>query len=71
MKIGRTEKIWIAAVAIFYGLYNLPGVPPYGSVKGCLIHGAITVIGIWVAVYIGRHKAEKEYPLKEEDSLEE
>lgn len=30
MKIGRTEKIWIAAVAIFYGLYNLPGVPPMG-----------------------------------------
>ena len=31
MKIGRTEKIWLASVLFFWVFYNFPGFPPYGS----------------------------------------
>ena len=28
MKIGRTEKIWLASVLFFWVFYNFPGFPP-------------------------------------------
>ena len=39
MKIGRTEKIWLASVLFFWVFYNFPGFPPYGSETACIIHG--------------------------------
>ena len=31
MKIGRTEKCWLAAVFFFWVFYNFPGFPAYGN----------------------------------------
>ncbi len=64
MKITKTEKIWLLVVTVFYLLYNLPYVPAYNDPNGMLIHGALTIIPIWVAVYVGMHKVYKIYKLK-------
>lgn len=64
MNVTKTEKIWLAVVTVFYLLYNLPGVPPYGEAIPTLIHGALTVIPIWVVVYVGLAKVYKVYRLK-------
>ncbi len=53
MKISKMEKIWLFTVVLFFVLYNLPGVPAYGDSKGMLIHGVVTIIPLWIAVYIG------------------
>ena len=45
MKIGRTEKIWLASVLFFWVFYNFPGFPPYGSETACIIHGLISFVG--------------------------
>ncbi|MDR1796327.1 MAG: hypothetical protein LBR44_02625 [Clostridiales Family XIII bacterium] len=68
------EKVWLICVVLFYFLYNLPGVPPYGDAKSALIHGGITVIGLWVSVYVGlfaiyRHRRPRS--LQEVAELEE
>ena len=67
MKISKNEKVWLIVVVILYLLYNLPGFPKYGQPVPTVIHGAITVIAIWIAVYIGLGKVYKEYPLNEEE----
>ncbi|MDD6311170.1 MAG: hypothetical protein PUB09_04455 [Firmicutes bacterium] len=64
MKITKTEKIWLIAVIVFYVAYNLPFVPAYGSAKGTIIHGLITLIPLWIAVYIGMFKTFKIHPLR-------
>jgi len=56
MKLSKKEKIWLIAVIAFYALYNLPFVPVYGSAIGTLIHGAVTLIPLWIIVYIGLKK---------------
>ena len=53
MKIGRTEKIWLASVLFFWVFYNFPGFPPYGSETACIIHGLISFVGTVLSVYIG------------------
>ena len=58
MKIGRTEKIWLASVLFFWVFYNFPGFPPYGSETACIIHGLISFV-------------EKEYPLIEDEEQDE
>ena len=52
MKIGRTEKIWLASVLFFWVFYNFPGFPPYGSETACIIHGLISFVGTVLSVYI-------------------
>jgi hypothetical protein len=64
MKITKVEKIWLLVVTIFYLLYNLPYVPAYNDPKGMFIHAAVTIIPIWVFVYIGLNKVYKVYKLK-------
>ena len=44
MKLTKTEKIWITVVAIFYILYNIPGIPPHGEAIPTFIHAALTVL---------------------------
>ena len=60
MKIGRTEKIWLASVLFFWVFYNFPGFPPYGSFVGTVL-----------SVYIGCKLTEKEYPLIEDEEQDE
>ena len=50
MKISKNEKVWLIVVVILYLLYNLHGFPKYGEPVATVIHGAITVIAIWIAV---------------------
>ena len=45
MKIGRTEKCWLAAVFFFWVFYNFPGFPAYGNETACIVHGLISFIG--------------------------
>lgn len=65
MKMTKTEKIWLIAVIFFYICYNLPFVPRYNSSAGALIHGAITLIPLWIAVYVGLVKVCRIYKLKD------
>ena len=60
MKIGRTEKIWLASVLFFWVFYNFPGFPPYGSETACIVHGLISFVGTVLSVYIGCKLTEKE-----------
>lgn len=52
-KLKRTEIVWLFAVTVFYLLYNLPGVPRYDDARGMFIHAVLTIIPVWIAVYIG------------------
>ena len=64
MKITKAEKIWLFLTVLFYGLYNSPGIPAYLDAKGLLIHGALTVIPLWICVYVGLVKVLRKYRLK-------
>lgn len=70
MKITKTEKIWLLVVTLFYLAYNIPGLPAYGNAVGTILHGAICVIGIWTAVYVGLHKVNGIYELNDTESEE-
>lgn len=65
MKITKTEKVWILLTVIFYVLYNLPGVPSYGDKVGTMLHAALTLIPLWVIVFLGTARVFKIYQLKE------
>lgn len=67
MKITKTEKIWILLTAIFYVLYNLPGVPPYGEKVPAMVHALLTVLPLWIVVFIGTSRVFKIYQLKDDE----
>jgi hypothetical protein len=71
MKLLKSEKLWIAAVATFFVLYNLPGVPAYGDARGLLIHALVTVLPLWIAVYVGLEKMGKVWQLRDEEQKSE
>ncbi len=56
MKLTKAEKIWLSVVVIFYILYNLPFFPKYYMPKAAIIHMLVTIIPLWVAIYIGFFK---------------
>lgn len=64
------EKVWFISVVLFFFLYNLPGVPEYGDPIGALIHGAITVGLLWIAVYVGLFAIYKARPPKSKEEIE-
>ena len=64
MKITKTEKIWLFLTVLFYVLYNIPCIPAYLDAKGLLIHGALTVVPLWICVYVGLFKVLRKYRLK-------
>ena len=66
MKLTKTEKIWMIVTLIFYVLYNLPGVPPYGESVPTLVHAALTVIPLWIVVYVGLSRVYKIYKLRDD-----
>lgn len=70
MKISKTEKIWLTLTVIFYLLYNLPGVPPYGMAIPTLVHAALTVLPLWIIAFVGMSKTYKVYQLKKDDKDE-
>lgn len=65
MKLTKTEKIWLLAVIIFYICYNLPFVPAYHHPRATLIHGVITLIPLWISIYIGLIKICRIYKLRD------
>lgn len=67
MKLTKTEKIWMIVTTVLYILYNLPGVPPYGEAVPTLVHAALTVLPLWIVVYIGLSRVYKIYKLREDD----
>lgn len=67
MKFTKTEKCWLFAVVLFYALYNLPFVPAYDSPVGTIVHGLITLIPLWISVYVGLFKVSKYYDKFDED----
>jgi len=68
MKITKTEKIWLAAVIIFYVSYNLPFVPPYGLARATLVHALITLVPLWIAIYVGLVKVCRIYRIRDPKS---
>ena len=71
MKVTKTEKIWLIVTVILYALYNLPGVPPYGQAVPTIVHGLLTVLPLWVVVYIGLSRVYKIYVLRDDDTNKE
>lgn len=65
MKITKTEKIWLAVVIIFYACYNLPFVPAYGLARATIVHAAVTLIPLWIAIYVGFAKVCRIYRLRD------
>ena len=66
MNVTKTEKIWLILTVIFYILYNLPGVPPYGEAIPTLIHALLTVVPIWIIVYVGLVRVYRIYKLRDD-----
>ena len=66
MKLTKTEKIWMIVTAVLYILSNLPGVPPYGEAVPTLVHAALTVLPLWIVVYIGLSRVYKIYKLRDD-----
>ena len=64
MKITKTEIIWLALTVLFYVLYNFPGIPGYYDARGLIIHALLTVVPLWICVYVGLHKVLRKYRLK-------
>lgn len=65
MRITKAEKIWLFLTVLFYVLYNLPGVPPYGAKIPAMVHALLTVLPLWIVVFAGTAKIFKIYELKE------
>ena len=64
MKLTKTEIIWLVLTILFFVLYNLPGVPGYYDEKGLIIHALLTVLPLWICVYVGLFKVLRKYRLK-------
>ena len=63
----KTEKWWLILVILFYLLYNFPGIPSYGSIKGALWHGILTLVPLWISVYVGFYLTTKQRRLADVD----
>lgn len=61
MTFTKTEIRWLIAVVVFYVLYNLPFVPSYESPIGTLVHALLTLIPLWISVYVGLIKVSRSY----------
>ena len=71
MKMTKVEKVWFILVVLFYVLYNLPGVPPYYEAVPTMIHTLLTVVPLWIIVYIGLARVYKTYKLKDDEENKE
>ncbi len=71
MRITKAEKIWLALIVLFYALYNIPFFPAYGDAAGCIIHGALTIIPLWIVVFVGYPYINRIYKPKDNDMLKD
>ena len=71
MKLSKTEKRWLISVLVFYTLYNLPFVPAYNQTIPALLHGLLTLIPLWAAIYIGLFRVFREKPLRTQQAVQE
>ncbi len=69
MKLLRSEKLWLATVTLFFLLFNAPGVPTYHDAVGLLVHALMTIVPLWVAVYVGLVAMARAWPLRENNDL--
>ncbi len=58
-----TEKWWLIMVVLFYLLYNIPYFPEYGDSQAALWHGALTLIPLWIIVYAGLFRLNRQRKL--------
>lgn len=65
MKLLKVEKIWLIAVGVFYLLYNIPGLPPYNMAVPTLVHALLTVVPLWILVYVGLARVYRAYRLRD------
>ncbi|MEL7568578.1 MAG: hypothetical protein AAGU27_27425 [Dehalobacterium sp.] len=63
----KTEKWWLILVVLFYVLYNFPGVPGYGNANTAIWHGILTLIPLWICIYVGLFKVTKQRRLADVD----
>lgn len=68
MKVTKTEKVWLILTAIFYFLYNLPHFPKYDDAPTAMIHALVTVVPLWVIVYVGLARVQRIYRLKSDET---
>lgn len=61
-----TEKWWLALIVLFYALYNIPYFPEYGDSTAALWHGALTLVPLWIIVYGGLFKLNRQRKLDHE-----
>ncbi|MCR6547036.1 hypothetical protein [Dehalobacterium formicoaceticum] len=66
----KTEKWWLISVVLFYVLYNFPGIPAYGDANGAFLHGALTLIPLWICIYAGLHLTTKQRKLVDADQIQ-
>lgn len=59
----KTEKWWLIVVVLFYVLYNFPGVPGYGNANAAIWHGMLTLIPLWISIYVGLFLVTKQRKL--------
>ena len=71
MKITKTEKIWILITSLFFLLYNIPGFPAYGDKVSAMVHALLTVLPLWITVFIGAKKIFNIYELRDEEDQSE
>lgn len=66
MKITKTEKRWLFSVVLFFALYNLPYVPAYGDARSALIHAVLTLVPLWICVYVGLRRVFRLYHIRDD-----
>lgn len=62
MKLNKREKLWLGSVLFFFIMYNMPFLPGYNNTAGTLVHGALTLIPLWICVYVGLFKISDANP---------
>lgn len=70
MKFTKNEKIWLALTVFFFVMYNMPFLPAYNHPKATLIHALLTLVPLWITVYIGLFKVSSSYKEKKKDRKE-
>ncbi len=51
MKLLKIEKWWLIVGFAPYIIYNIPGIPAYGDLKGAIVWNVASVILIWSINY--------------------
>ena len=70
MNRKKTERIWLACVVFFYICYNLPLVPVYGAAFPTLLHSLLTLVPLWISVYVGLFMVCRKYRLKDHTEID-